>query len=176
MTNIIEACKKGDRLAQKALYQQYKNTLFVMCLRYASNREDAEDILQEGFVKIFRDLYQYKYEGSLEGWMRRVVLNVALQHIKKKKQLELWDDFSHWENKWNDRPEESFDEDMIRNVLHLMQSMPPGFRTVLNLFILEEWTHEQIAKELGISVGTSKSQLNRAKKHLKELVDKSLIQ
>ncbi len=164
-------------MAQKALYLRYKNKMFVLCLRYANSREDAEDILQEGFVKVFRDLHQYKGAGSLEGWIRKVILNVALQYIRKQKtwQPQLMPDISMFENKLPSETEgETFDRELVRQVLHLMQQMPVGFRTVLNLYIMEEYSHQQIAEELGISIGTSKSQLFRAKAFLKELVEKTI--
>lgn len=176
-TDIIGQCVRGDRTAQKALYQQYKNKMFVLCLRYASTRQDAEDMLQEGFVKVFRDLPQYKGAGSLEGWIRKVILNTALQHLRKQKQNNQWltDDFGPLENHFStEHDEEPFDRDLVKKILHLMQIMPTGFRTVLNLYVMEEYSHQQIADELGISVGTSKSQLNRAKAYLRELVEKTI--
>jgi len=172
--DILKACLRGDRLAQKALYQRYKNKMFVMCLRYADSREDAEDILQEGFVKVFRDLHQYRGAGNFEGWVRKVILRVALQYIRKKK--EGWKDsgLEPWESLSVETEEEPFDRELVKKVLHHMQKMPVGFRTVLNLYVMEGYSHQQIADELGISVGTSKSQLNRAKKHLRELVEEFL--
>jgi RNA polymerase sigma-70 factor (ECF subfamily) len=175
--DILDQSISGDRMAQKALYQQYKNKMFVLCLRYANCREDAEDILQEGFVKVFRDLHQYKGVGNLEGWIRKVILNVALQYIRKQQQLktQLTSNFEQWENRLTlDAEEEQFDKELVKKILHLMQRMPVGFRTVLNLYVMEEYSHQQIADELGISVGTSKSQLNRAKAYLRELVEKTI--
>ena len=175
--DILDQCIRGDRMAQKALYQQYKNKMFVLCLRYANSREDAEDILQEGFIKVFRDLHQYKGMGSFEGWIRKVVLNAALQYIRRQKQLNLQitSDFDHWENiLTTDTEDEPFDRELVKKILHLMQKMPIGFRTVLNLYVMEGYSHQQIADELGISVGTSKSQLNRAKAFLRELVEKTI--
>ena len=174
MTQLLDACQKGDRLAQKKLYEQYKDKMFVMCLRYANNREDAEDILQEGFVKVFRDLHQYKGLGNLEGWIRKVILNVALFYIRKKKSgpevLELE------KYAWKIEEEVSvFEEGQPgKGLVKLMQQLPPGFRTVLNLYVLEDFTHPQIAEALSISVGTSKSQLSRAKDFLKSLLEKNL--
>ncbi len=164
-------------MAQKALYQRHKNKMFVLCLRYANNREDAEDILQEGFVKVFRDLHQYSGTGNFEGWVRKVILNTALQYIRRQKQLklQLTPEFEKWENVLTvDAEEEPFDKELVKKILHLMQHMPIGFRTVLNLYVMEGYSHQQIADELDISVGTSKSQLNRAKKHLRELVVKTI--
>lgn len=175
--DIIQSCIRGERLAQKALYQRYKNKMFVLCLRYANCREDAEDILQEGFVKVFRDMHQYSGAGNFEGWIRKVVLRVALQYIRKQRQFQFTSDFERLENTLSTEVEtEPFDRELVKKVLHLMRKMPVGFRTVLNLYIMEGYSHQQIADELNISVGTSKSQLNRAKKYLRELVEETINQ
>lgn len=177
MTNdwqqILEACKKGNTAAQRQFYERFRDKMFVLCLRYANSREDAEDLLQEGFITVFRDLHQYKGNGNLEGWVRKVILNVVLQHLRKQKQL-----FQTIELKNLDIEDEvdelHFDEQTTKNLIRLMQQLPAGFRMVLNLYVLEGYSHQQIAKELGISIGTSKSQLNRAKKLMKVMIEKSL--
>jgi RNA polymerase sigma-70 factor (ECF subfamily) len=179
MTNdwqhILEACKKGNTTAQRQFYERFKDKMFVLCLRYANSREDAEDLLQEGFVTVFRDLRQYTGVGNLEGWVRKVILNVALQQIRKQKNL-----FQTVELKNVDVEDEQeeliFEEHTAKNLIRLMQQLPAGFRTVLNLYVLEDYSHQQIADELGISVGTSKSQLNRAKKLMKSMIEKSLTE
>lgn len=147
-----------------------------MCLRYADNREDAQDMLQEGFIQVFKDLHQYKETGSFEGWARKVVLNVALQFLRRKKRDVAPGRMEHWDDLNYAGEEESgfFTEDLIQSALHYFHNMPPGFRTVLNLYVIEGFSHEQIAQTLGISVGTSKSQLSRAKAYLKNMLDKSL--
>lgn len=146
----------------------------MVCLRYADTREDAEDILQEGFVKVFRDLHQFKDQGSLEGWIRRVIVNVALQYLKKKHRWKLKNEEAEldW---WEETAIDDFKKQRIEMVLKAMQEMPPGFRMVLNLYILEGYRHKEIAEMLEISVGTSKSQLNRAKAFLKNKIEKSLL-
>ncbi len=149
--------------------------MFVLALRFADNRQDAEDILQEGFVKVFRDLPQYKGLGSLEGWIRKVILHVALQYVKQKKKWLFIEAIGEKDFKEDVETETFFDDDLIKNVLAMMQQMPIGFRTVLNLYVLEGYSHQQIAATLNISIGTSKSQLNRAKKHLRELLEKNLM-
>jgi RNA polymerase sigma factor (sigma-70 family) len=174
LTDILRACQRGDRTAQRMLFEQYKNKMFGVCLRYADSREDAEDILQEGFVKVFRDLHQFRNVGSLEGWVRKVMVNTALQYVRKQRKLQPFADFDAVEYTLATEAEEPFDQDLVKKILHLMQQMPIGFRTVLNLYVMEGYTHPEIAEELGISVGTSKSQLARAKRHLRELVDRYL--
>lgn len=150
--------------------------MFAMCLRYADNREDAEDMLQEGFIQVFRDLHQYKETGSFEGWVRKVVLNVALQFLRKKRRdinpgrMDRWDEANYAD----EEDPGLYSDDLIKIALHYFHTMPPGFRTVLNLHVIEGFSHEQIAQTLGISVGTSKSQLSRAKAYLKNMLEKNL--
>ncbi len=172
---ILERCKNGERLAQQQLYEHFKGKMFAVCLRYANSRQDAEDVLQEGFVKVFRDLHQYRGEGSFEGWLRRVIVNVALQHLRKQKGGLQFSELENVEYKLSDTDDSVFEEnEKAAALIKLMQKMPTGFRTVLNLYVLEDYSHQEIANEMGISVGTSKSQLNRAKAFLKGLLEKSL--
>ncbi len=173
--NILDRCKNGERIAQVQLYEHFKGKMFAVCLRYANSRTDAEDSLQEGFVKVFRDLHQFRGEGSFEGWMRRVIVNVALQNLRKQKGGLQFTELENMAYKISDADDSVFDEsEKGAALIKLMQKMPTGFRTVLNLYVLEEYSHQQIADELGISVGTSKSQLNRAKAFLKNLLEKNL--
>ncbi len=147
-----------------------------MCLRYARSREDAEDILHDGFINVYRDIHQFKSEGPIEGWVRKVILNTALQHLRKQSK----NVFQHLdEQEWNSASEgndsDHFDKEiLIKSMLESIQIMPTGFKTVLNLYIMEGHTHEQIAQLLGISQGTSKSQLKRAKDHLRNVLAKTL--
>ncbi len=173
--DILKACKKGDRLAQRKLYEHFKSKMYVVCLRYANNRQDAEDILQEGFIKVFRDLHQYRGAGSFEGWVRKVILRTALQYLRQQKNFLPTTDLDGQAYKLGEE-DVIFEEEneMAKILLKLMHQMPPGFRAVLNLYVLEGYTHPMIAEELGISVGTSKSQLNRAKAFLKNLLEKNL--
>jgi len=147
-----------------------KDKLFGMCLRYARTKEDAEDILQDGFIAVFRDFKQYKGDGPVEAWVRRVILNTALQHLRKQSKnifIHTEENEIYLPDDWNEQ--DHFDKEiMIKSMLQTIQTMPTGFRTVLNLYILEGHSHEQIANLLGISTGTSKSQLNRAKEYLRK--------
>lgn len=148
--------------------------MFVLCQRYASGREEAEDLLQEGFIKVFKCLDQYRGEGPLGAWVRKVILNVALQHIRNQKNIfvPLEDrEIEFFLQKAYATPDTSSTEGEL---IKLMQYLPPGFRTVLNLYVLEGYTHQQIAEELNISVGTSKSQLNRAKAYYRKLLEQKL--
>jgi RNA polymerase sigma factor (sigma-70 family) len=150
--------------------------MFGVCLRYAHSREDAEDILHDGFIAVFRDIHQFKNEGPIEGWVRRVILNTALQHLRKHSRsiFQSLED-NQWSAENEVTEEEHFEkEKLIKIMLESMQNMPTGFRTVLNLYIMEGYTHDQIAQTLGISSGTSKSQLKRAKDHLRSVLSKTL--
>jgi RNA polymerase sigma factor (sigma-70 family) len=170
----LQACLQGNRMAQKQFFERFKGKMFALCLRYAGNREDAEDVLQEGFVKVFRDLHQYSGEGNLEGWVRKIFVNSALQHIaKKKKGFSIVDLEGH---DVADEPAPYFtDEAPAKNMIRILQQLPTGFRTIFNLHVLEGYSHPEIAEIMGISVGTSKSQLLRAKAHFKKLLEGSLM-
>jgi RNA polymerase sigma factor (sigma-70 family) len=171
---LLEACAKGDSLAQQHLYETYKGKLFATCLRYARSREDAEDIFQEGFVRIFKDLHQFTGVGNLEGWLRKVMVNSALQHLRKQKNGLQTVEFDGQE--YADEVEDiQLDEQQAKNLIKIMHQLSPGFRAVFNLYVLEGYTHPEIAEILDISVGTSKSQLMRAKAAFRKLLENSLI-
>lgn len=169
----LRACLQGDRLAQKQFFERFKGKMFALCLRYANSREDAEDILQEGFVKVFRDLGQYTGAGNFEGWVRKIFVNTALQHLQRQKRNLLTLELDGQE--FPDEADPYHTEDPpAKNMIRILQQLPPGFRTIFNLHVLEGYSHPEIADILGISVGTSKSQLLRAKAHFRKLLESSL--
>lgn len=176
MTDIelIKACKKGDAKAQEALYHRFKAKLFGVCLRYADSYQEAEDFLQDGFIQIYKDLYQYKPFGSLEGWLRRVVVNVALQHIRKKKKWQKTGDLNELEYKM-ESGQDIIADLSAKNLVKIIQSLPDGYRAVFNMYVIEGYSHQEIGEKLGISSGTSKSQLSRAKAFLRDLLNKSVL-
>lgn len=161
---------------QQNLYELYKGMAYGLCMRYADNSHDAQDLLQEGFIKVFRDIVQYRFEGSFDGWLRQVFVHVALYHLKRKKSFPIAESLVEEVYELKDDSSWSvFDgDDLSVGLIKLMQQLPTGFRTVLNLFVLEGYSHAEIAEQLGISVGTSKSQLNRAKLMLRTLLEKNL--
>ncbi|MCB0525235.1 MAG: RNA polymerase sigma factor [Lewinellaceae bacterium] len=169
----LKACLENNRSAQKALFEQLKGKMFALCLRYANSREDAEDILQEGFIKVFRDLGQYSGEGNFEGWVRKIFVNTALQHLQKQRKGPIVVELNGQEFTSESEPFIS-DEAPAKNITRLLQKLPPGFRAVFNLHVLEGYSHPEIAEILNISVGTSKSQLLRAKAHFRTLLEGSL--
>ena len=148
------------------MYQLYADTIFVTCLKYSKNYADAEDTLQDCFITIFDKIHQYKNKGSFEGWLKRIAINTALQKYRKTSPLEIVTDIKDQEN------EDDFTiENDIYNVdilLEFVQQLPDQYRLVFNLFVLDDYNHKEIAEMLHISQGTSKSNLSRARKLLKE--------
>lgn len=167
---LILACRKQNRKAQKMLYERYSPAMFGVCRRYVKAREAAEDVLVEGFFKVLTKIGQYSGEGSFEGWIRRIIVNEALMHIRKnqkhKPTIEI--------NNNLDRPTKITiqDEMQANDILGLMNKLPTGYRTVFNLYVIEGYKHREIADILDISINTSKSQLILAKKRMQELVKK----
>ena len=174
LTNIIEGCKRGDNKAQKLLYDHYKAIFFGICRRYLHSYEDAEDVLVEAYLKIYSKISEYKAEGSFEGWMKRIVVNESLMFLRKNKNLNLELDANSInvsEEANFDDFEEGIDEEKI---FQQIEALPPGYKAVLNLYLVEGYKHREIAELLGISINTSKSQLILAKRRLQELVKKNL--
>ncbi len=163
---LVEGCLIPDARAQKQLYERFSRKMFAVCLRYSSNREESEDILQEGFIKIFQKLRSYKGEGSLEGWIRKVVVNTALDHFRQQKIS--WIDIEMAEDQISE--ESTLGKLDAQELLKIIQQLPKGFRTVFNLYAIEGYNHREIGELLGISENTSKSQYSRARAQLAESV------
>ncbi|MCU7548648.1 RNA polymerase sigma factor [Chitinophagaceae bacterium LB-8] len=170
--DLIEGCIRGDRKMQYELYERFAPKMFGVCLRYASNNEEAEDILQEGFIKVFKKIGSYRSEGSFEGWIRRIFVNTAIEHFRRKVHLQpiTEKEESTVEGKYLSILDTLAEKDIVQ----LVQQLSPGYRTVFNMYVIEGYSHKQIAEELGISEGTSKSQLSRAKQILQDLVQKHI--
>ena len=171
---LAAAGAAGDRRAQHALYERFRLPLYRLCLRYARDAQEAEDFLHDGLLRVFRDLAQYRGQGALGGWVRRVVLNTILQHLRRRPKLvsaaELPD------TGVDPEPEPDYlDGFAPERIYALIRELPPGYRTVFSLFYLEGFSHEQIAGELEISEGASKSQLYKAKRQLRKLVENAAI-
>jgi RNA polymerase sigma-70 factor (ECF subfamily) len=167
---ILEGCRRGDAKAQAQLYHTFKSTLFAICRRYASNEQEAEDWLQDGFIRIYQDLYQYKPTGSLKAWMRKVTLNICLKHIRSKKKLFPVLDLERVAEKLEmpTTPEEDPQEALVP----ILQQLPEGYRAVINLYVIEAYSHKEIGEFLGITESSSRSQLTRAKKFMRQLIEK----
>lgn len=168
---LVKNCIAGKRKSQKALYEQFAPKMLGVCIRYARDKVEAEDFLQEGFVKIFEHLHNLQSPEQLEAWMRKIMINTALEHLRKQKphlgkEVEISDD-------WDFGIEESVTSEMSREeLLELIQDLPPGFRFIFNMYAIEGYSHKEIGEMMNISEGTSKSQYARAKKLLQEKVEK----
>ena len=163
---LIKQCQEQNRKAQEEIYVEFSSILFSICLRYAENYEDAQDVFQEGFILIFNKINQFKFEGSFEGWMKRIMVNLNLEKLKKKNPHP----FENYENliathEDDDELEQDFDYQQLLEAVH---NLPPQYRQVFNLYVFEEYSHQEIAEMLTISVGTSKSNLSRARNLLKQ--------
>ena len=169
---LIEGCIRGDRQSQSQLYAMLMQKMFVVCLRYSKNREEAEEILQEGFVKVFEFIHQYKFAGSFEGWVRKIMVNCALQKYRSKKLHAVVDiDPATIENIGN---ENIISQIGTKELLKMVQQLPPSYRMVFNLYVFEGMKHREIAAHLNISEGTSKSNLSDARNILQRAVNNSL--
>ena len=159
---MIEGAKRGDRRSQKAIFDLLSPKMFAVCLRYMGDRDAAEDILQDGFVTLFSKLDSYSGAGSFEGWARRIFVNTALMSLRKKDALKNTEDLDvAWNVASNDpSPIQKIGND---DLLKMVASLPPGFRAVFNMYIIEGYSHKEIAETLGISETTSRSQLQRAR-------------
>ena len=165
---VISACIAGSRKAQANLYHEFAPKMFGVCLRYSRDEAEAEDNLQEGFIKVFTNLKNFRHEGSLEGWIRRIMINISLEKFRKQHRLFPVEDVSVYDSV-------NFSDDVIAKIsaddlLKLVQQLPPRYRLVFNLYVIEGLSHEEIAKEMSINQGTSKSNLARAREILKKKV------
>lgn len=168
---LLKDCLKGDVKAQKRLYEAFAPKMFGVCLRYAPDHDIAADYLQEAFIRVFNHLGQFRGEGSLEGWIRRVVVNTSLEKLRRNDVLKNAADLDAVTRFEYDV--EQIDEKInAAELLQLIQSMPNGFRTVFNLYAIEGYTHQEIGKMLNINEGTSKSQFARARQWLIQRLEK----
>lgn len=167
-SDLINGCIKGDRRMQEVMYNRFSPRMYAVCLRYAANATEAEDILQEGFIKVFKKLDTFRGDGSFEGWVRRIFVNTAIEHFRRKKYLMPVTEKE--EQTIEGKYISVLDELAERDILALVQELSPGYRTVFNMYVVEGYTHKEIADILGISEGTSKSQLSRAKVILQDMV------
>lgn len=165
---IISECNAGNPKAQAKLYNLYAPKMFGVCLRYARDSAEAEDNLQEGFIKVFANLKSFRNEGSFEGWVRRIMINVSLEKIRKQHIMYPVEDVSIYDSV-------NFSDDVIAKIsaddlIRLIQELPPRYRLVFNLYVIEGYSHQEIAEEMSITEGTSKSNLARAREIMKRKV------
>lgn len=173
LDNILKGCLKNNRQSQAELYKMFASGMFAICLRYTSNRDDAQDILQEGFVKIFQNLKSYKGNGSFEGWMKRIFINMALDKFRSNVSMLSIDDICENEN-FADKEATALDNISEKEILEVIMQLPDQYRMVFNLSVIEGHSHQQIATMIGITESTSRSNLARAKLILKNKLQYTL--
>ncbi|MGB4845218.1 MAG: sigma-70 family RNA polymerase sigma factor [Ferruginibacter sp.] len=173
---MLTGCRRNNATAQEALYNRFSPRMLGVCYRFAKNREDAEDMLQEGFIKVFTQIHQYRNEGALEGWIRRIVVHTCINILKKNKKFSDCVDIIH-ANSVHVREEMIPSIMQAKQVVECIRSLPMGYKTVLNLYAIEGYSHKEIAFMLDIEESTSRSQYTRAKAMLEEiLIKKKIIQ
>lgn len=166
-SELIKGCLEGKKEVQKLFYQKYASTMLGICLRYFQSREEAEDALQEGFIRVFTNLVSFRNEGSLEGWIKRIMVNTSLNLVRNQMKHQFHLDLEEAENDLSE------DEDITSNIsrdemLKLLQELPNGYRMVFNLYEVEGYSHKEIAEALSVTVSTSKTQLLKARKLLQK--------
>lgn len=175
VVHIIHGCVKADRESQKTFYKMYYGFSMAICMRYCSAKDDAMEVVNDGFIKIYRELHNFKpaydnYEASLKGWMKSIMVNTAIDHFRKNNKkhflVEIKDD--HLETV--DMQETSIDKLTYKEVMDIVQRLSPGYRTVFNLYVIDGYKHEEIAQQLNITVGTSKSNLAKARMNIQKML------
>lgn len=165
--DIVKGCIKQDAKAQRALYEKYSSRMFAVCIRYSRDREDAKDLLQEGFVTLFSKIETYSGIGSLEGWMRRIFVNTALMKLRKSDVLKDAADINDAARHF-DAGQDILAGISESEIIRLISQMPEGFKIVFNMSVIEGYSHKEIADTLGITEGTSRSQLSRGRVWLQD--------
>ncbi len=174
--DIIEGCVRGEKRSQDLLYRKFASLLFGICLRYAKNKMEAEDVLQEVYVKIYNNISSYHHDGSFEGWLRRIAVNTSITYYRRNLKHAFQEDIDDVVQHKNDPLQFDDLEFTQEELMNCIGKLPTGYKTVFNLYVIEGFMHKEIADMLNIDVNTSKSQLSRAKSHLqKELAEISKI-
>ena len=176
LKRLVKGCIKGERSSQQMLYEQYYSKMMGVCYRYAKDGDEAKDLCHDGFLKIFRSLHKYNFNGSLEGWMRRLMINSAIDHYRKHKNV-----FSLSETNIKETSEDpdNSEDDIYSGfnsqmIMEAVQNLSPAYRTVFNLYAVEGYSHKEIAEKLNISIGTSKSNFAKARMNLKKQLESKL--
>lgn len=169
LDELVRECQKGHAVAQRKLYERLASKLFAVCLRYAANRAEAEDFLQDGFVKIFTKIDQFKFNGSFEGWARRIMVNSAIESCRKMNMVFAVDEIKEYDTQFS--ADDALSRLSYNELLQMVQALTPQYRTVFNLYAIEGYSHQEIGQMLNITEGTSKSNLLRARNVLKEKVE-----
>ena len=168
-SDLIKGCIGGDPQMQRLLYDRFASMMYAVCLRYSDNVEDANDVMQEGFIRVYKSLINFRGEGSFEGWVRRIFINTSIEHYRKK--VKLYNVTEVPENTIQDGDLNVLDVLDAKDIINIINELPPGYKVVFNMHVIEGYSHKEIAGILGITEGTSKSQLARAKGVLKKILE-----
>ena len=170
LSHLILESGRGNQRLQKILYDMYAEKMNAVCLRYAKNAADAEDILQQGFIKVFRNIDKYRGDGSFEGWIRKIITRTAITHITKKRKLSFQTaiEYSHKDNTYN-----ILDKLAEKDIVGMITKLPPGYRKIFTLYVIEGYNHREIAEMLGCSEGNCKSQFYRSRTRLQQMLQKT---
>ena len=178
----MAGCLKNDRRSQQRLYEMFYGKMLSVCMRYTNNMDQAQDLVQEGFIKVFDNLHKYKHDGSFEGWVRRIFVNNAIDSFRRKKQDHILphDDFRLL-NLADDTDEHAFMDEEVKeiepkHVMAAMQQLTPAYQMVFNLYVMENMSHQDIADKLGINIGTSKSNLSKARVNMRKILSKQFTE
>lgn len=177
LTCHVEACAFNKRESQKILYSSFYGYAMAICDRYASKQEDAVEILNDGFLKIFREIHHFKpayadVVSSFKGWLRKIMVYTAIDHFRKNHKHQLVTQLDDVVYQVSTVSEDAIDKLSYEEIIRAVQDLSPGYRTVFNLFVIESMSHEEVANQLGISIGTSKSNLSKARKQLQKILFK----
>jgi RNA polymerase sigma-70 factor (ECF subfamily) len=167
---LIEGCIRGESKAQKKMYELHAPAMMSLCQRYTGNRETARDLMHDGFIKMFTKIRSYSGAGSFKGWMRRIYVTTALEYLRRKDALRFSTEIEDVKHKVADAGLSAFEQLSANELLNCIAHLPAGYRTIFNLHAIEGYTHVEIAGELGISEGTSRSQYARARRMLREML------
>ncbi len=169
---IIEGCIKGERKFQELLYHTFSSKMFAVCLRYSNEYAGAEDLLQDGFIKVFKNIDKFRSEGSFEGWIRRIFVNNSIEYFRKKANLYVVQETEALTYEYYD--DNAIQKLMKEDLMKIIQSLSTGYRTIFNLYVIEGYSHKEIGEMLNITEGTSKSQLARARYLLQKKVAEAM--
>ena len=177
---FIKGCINGDRKCQQEVYQRLYGKMMSVCLRYTKDSHEAKDILQDGFIKVFNNLSKYDFNGSFEGWVRRIIVNTAIDYYRKNKYVYSFSDSQSSNEDINPTNEDDFEESIYNNIktediMAAIQQLSPAYRTVFNLYVMEGYSHQQISEALQISIGTSKSNFSKAKQNLQKILKNKIL-
>ena len=173
-STMLEGCLAGNALAQRKLYETYYGKMMSICMRYAKDREEARDILHEGFMKVYKNLHLYEPHRPLEVWIKKIMINTAIDHYRKNKKEPYHVDIDQAYAESDPSHISAIHQISAEEIIKLVQELSPAYRTVFNLYVIEGYSHNEIAEMLGINVGTSKSNLAKARQRLQELIKTKL--